>query len=93
MQKALPDTTVYIVQAKLDVGAISELFELAEHHTKGACRNAMDADVIITAIAMRRRLERHVPWDIAVSPSNRLLYVRLSLYESVRGSTQKTHCV
>ncbi|TFK87051.1 Nucleotidyltransferase [Polyporus arcularius HHB13444] len=65
MQKALPDITVYIVQAKLDVGAIAELFELAERHTKGACRNAMDADVIITAIGMRRRLERHVPWDIA----------------------------
>ncbi|KAI0710318.1 Nucleotidyltransferase [Cerioporus squamosus] len=65
IDKALPEVTVYIVQAKLDVATIAELFGLAERHTKGVCRNAMDADVIITAIGMRRRLERHIPWHIA----------------------------
>ncbi|KAI0764354.1 Nucleotidyltransferase [Trametes elegans] len=63
--KALPDTTVYIVQAKLDVPTIAELYNMADRHTKGVCKSAVDADVIITAVSMRRRFERHVPWDIA----------------------------
>lgn len=65
--KALPEVKVYIVQAKLDVPTIAELFSLAERHTNGVCKNAADADVILTVVTMRRRLERHVPWDIAVS--------------------------
>ena len=38
-----------------------------------------DADVVVTAIGMRRRLERHVSWEIAVSWRLRLLpsYLRL----------------
>ncbi|KAI0657690.1 Nucleotidyltransferase [Cubamyces menziesii] len=63
--KALPEAKVYIVQAKLDVPTIAELFSLAERHTNGVCKNAADADVILTVVTMRRRLERHVPWDIA----------------------------
>ncbi|PIL32799.1 hypothetical protein GSI_04916 [Ganoderma sinense ZZ0214-1] len=63
--KALPDTKVFIVQAKLDVGTLSSLVGLADRETGGVCKNAKDADVIITAVSMRRRLERHVPWDIA----------------------------
>ena len=66
MMKALPDTKVYIVQAKLDVESIATLIALADRHTGGVCRNANDADVLITAVSMRRRLERHVPWEIAV---------------------------
>ncbi|KAL1945244.1 hypothetical protein VTO73DRAFT_2095 [Trametes versicolor] len=65
--KSLPEINVYLVQAKLDAGAIAELLTLGERHTKGLCENAADADVIITAISMRRRFERHVPWDIATS--------------------------
>ncbi|KAI0644908.1 Nucleotidyltransferase [Trametes meyenii] len=61
------DVKVYIVQAKLDPSTLAELFTLGERHTKGVCKNAADADVIITAIGMRRRLERHVPWSIAKS--------------------------
>ncbi|KAI0333302.1 Nucleotidyltransferase [Cubamyces sp. BRFM 1775] len=63
--KVLPEIKVYIVQAKLDVPTIAGLFSLAERHTKGVCKSAADADVILTAVTMRRRLERHVPWDIA----------------------------
>ena len=66
LDNALPDTKIYIVQAKIDERIVAELFELAEQHTKGVCKSAADADVIVTAIGMRRRLERHVPWDIAV---------------------------
>ncbi len=63
---ALADIKVFIVQAKLDVGTLASLVGLADRETGGVCKNAQDADVIITAVSMRRRLERHVPWDIAV---------------------------
>ncbi|EIW53979.1 Nucleotidyltransferase [Trametes versicolor FP-101664 SS1] len=67
MTKSLPEIKVYLVQAKLDAAAIAELLTLGERHTKGVCENAADADIILTAISMRRRFERHVPWDIATS--------------------------
>ena len=55
-----------MVQAKMDMVALASLVGLADRVTGGVCKNAKDADVIITAVSMRRRLERHVPWDIAV---------------------------
>ncbi|GBE80869.1 hypothetical protein SCP_0305890 [Sparassis crispa] len=76
--KALPEVKIYIVQAKLDVATISELFLLAERHTAAVCRHAEDADVIITAVSMRRRLERHVPWELAVS-----IFVVLALHSKL----------
>ncbi|CDO72628.1 hypothetical protein BN946_scf184985.g47 [Trametes cinnabarina] len=65
INKALPDIKTYIVQGKLDVQTIAELFGLAERHAGGVCKDATEADVIITAISMRRRFERHVPWGVA----------------------------
>ncbi|KAI0785852.1 Nucleotidyltransferase [Abortiporus biennis] len=65
LTKALPDISVYIVQAKLDGPAIAELFSLAERHCAKLCKDVEDADVVITAISMRRRLERHIPWEVA----------------------------
>ncbi|KAH9911166.1 Nucleotidyltransferase [Fomitopsis serialis] len=64
-EKAIPDVTLYIVQAKLDPSSLSELFRLAERHAQRLCSNATEADVIITTIRMRRRLERHIPWTLA----------------------------
>ncbi|OCH93467.1 Nucleotidyltransferase [Obba rivulosa] len=63
--KALQDVKIYIVQAKLDVATISELYMLAERNADAVCRDPEDADVIVTAVHMRRRLERHVPWKLA----------------------------
>ncbi|OBZ65065.1 DNA-directed DNA/RNA polymerase mu [Grifola frondosa] len=63
--KALPNVKLFIVQAKLNTSAISELFGLAEQHAKRLCNKPEDADVIVTAIGMRRRLERHIPWELA----------------------------
>lgn len=63
----MPDVTLYIVQAKLDPSSLSELFRLAERHAQRLCSDANEADVIITTIRMRRRLERHIPWSLAVS--------------------------
>ena len=71
---------IYIVQAKLDPSAVSELFSLVEAHNNGttdgddgftleSCSDVSCADVIVTAIRMKKRLERHVNWNIAVSLS------------------------
>lgn len=65
--KALPDVKVYIVQAKLSGPDIAELFASAERNCEKLCKDIEDADVIITAITMRRRFERHVSWEVAVS--------------------------
>ncbi|THH18302.1 hypothetical protein EUX98_g8985 [Antrodiella citrinella] len=61
----LPSVKVYIVQAKLESPAIAELFQLAERNCEKLCSDVEEADVIVTAIGMRKRLERHVAWDIA----------------------------
>ena len=62
---------VYIVQAKLDEKTIRELHDLIEHSSPRnlglvLCNNAADADIILTNIRMKKRLERHVDWKIAV---------------------------
>ncbi|KAH8103597.1 Nucleotidyltransferase [Cristinia sonorae] len=62
---ALPSIKVFIVQAKLDSQSIAELFVLAERNCEKLCSDPEEADVIVTAVGMRKRLERHVPWDIA----------------------------
>ena len=56
-----PGTKIYIVQAKISSPDIAKLFRLAESLTTKLCKNAEDADVIITAIGMQKRLERHIP--------------------------------
>jgi DNA polymerase IV len=79
----IPTIKVYIVQAKLDVHTISDLFSVTESHRsqwkgKGKdrqlslelCQVVNDAEIIITAIRMRKRLERHVDWEVAVSNTN-----------------------
>lgn len=76
LKKTLPNVKVYIVHAKLDAATLVELNALAEKHVEHVCRNAEDADVILTAVGMRKRLERHVPWSIAVSISSTELILR-----------------
>lgn len=69
---ALPDIKLFIVQAKLDEPTISELFALAEQHAGALCDAIADADVVITAVRMRKRLERHLDWRLAVRPRPRV---------------------
>lgn len=76
---------VYIVQEKLDDKTIRELFNAIEQHTDPSgllalqlCSVVQDADIIITAIRMRRRLQRHVNWNVAVSDTNRILHVEIA---------------
>ncbi|KAF8178646.1 hypothetical protein K438DRAFT_1726271 [Mycena galopus ATCC 62051] len=56
---------LYLVQAKLTAQEISQLFSLAEMHNLRLCPSSEDADIIITNVRMRKRLERHIDWDLA----------------------------
>jgi hypothetical protein len=87
---------VYIVQIKLDPGIISDVFRIVDsdqvftdpsNSHQGVryhlCHDVSEADVVVTAVRMRRRLERHIDWDIAVrSSSLSLCYRRLIGYHS-----------
>ncbi|KAG6857179.1 hypothetical protein H0H87_008244 [Tephrocybe sp. NHM501043] len=72
---------VYVLQAKLDPSAIAELYSTIEGRQDASdgglhlqlCGNASDADIIITNVHMRRRLERHLDWNIAVEQIATLL--------------------
>lgn len=73
------DLAVYVVQAKIDAETTNELYRLVEGFspTKGPqlelCSAVEDADIVITNVRMRRRFERHVPWNIAVSDLSQYL--------------------
>ncbi|KAM6502527.1 DNA polymerase mu [Amanita muscaria] len=63
---------IYIVQAKLDPPTVSELFSLVESRSNDPecfrlelCSDASDADIIVTAVRMKKRLERHIDWNVA----------------------------
>lgn len=60
---------VFILQPKLAHEDISELHDLAERADADLVSSANEADVVITAIGMRKRLERHLDWNLAVSDS------------------------
>ncbi|KAL1756325.1 hypothetical protein FB107DRAFT_211622 [Schizophyllum commune] len=66
---------VYIVQAKLSSDEVARLYNLVEtHNVDGGldfelAPNPNVADVIVTAVRMRKRLERHVDWELAKSKS------------------------
>lgn len=65
---------VFVVQAKLDEKEIAEMYNLVESHGPGdhdglqleLCSNIENADVVVTAIRMPKRLQRHVDWPTAV---------------------------
>jgi len=57
---------IFILQAKLDTNAVAELVTLAEQCGAKLARTIEEADVVVTAISMRKRLERHLDWDFAV---------------------------
>ncbi|KAK0494756.1 hypothetical protein EDD18DRAFT_1076631 [Armillaria luteobubalina] len=68
---------VYIIEAKLKVKEIAELRSILESGEvlgdadSGQFQlvyeaDAKDADVIVTAVKMKKRLERHIDWNLAV---------------------------
>ncbi|KAG2015569.1 DNA polymerase mu [Coprinopsis cinerea AmutBmut pab1-1] len=63
---------VYLVQAKLGPAEITELYQLVESCPEHGgdlhlqlVPEVIESDIIITAVRMKRRLERHVDWKIA----------------------------
>lgn len=62
------EKAVYIVHEKINEDTARQLDRLLET-SPGLrhCANVADADIIITNIRMRKRLERHVDWVVAVS--------------------------
>jgi DNA polymerase IV len=60
---------VFILHAKLEHKDISELHDLAEKADADVVGSPDEANVVITAIGMRKRLERHLDWNLAVSYS------------------------
>jgi hypothetical protein len=61
----LGNISLHIVPAKLNEDVYSDLVALAKRHVLKLYSIA-EADVIITKIQMRRRLEWHVDWETAV---------------------------
>lgn len=58
---------IFILQAKLSHTDISEIFDLADSADADVVGSPDDADIVVTAIGMRKRLERHIDWNLAVS--------------------------
>ena len=63
----LASRRVFILQPKLSQTDISEIFDLAESADADIVGSPDEADIIITKIGMRKRLERHIEWNLAVS--------------------------
>jgi DNA polymerase IV len=71
---------VFILQPKLSQTDIPEIFDLAESADAVIVSSPDEADIIITKIGMRKRLERHIEWNLAVSVNAcSLVWDRVSL--------------
>jgi DNA polymerase mu len=58
---------IHIVQAKIDEEELQQLFRLIDDSPRfELTSDPSDADVIATNLRMRKRFERHVPWNVAV---------------------------
>lgn len=66
--RPLDAVRVHIIQAKMGPDTVAELLGLVDAVSAVHCSAAEDAEVLVTAITMRARLERHVSWALAVSP-------------------------
>ncbi|KAI0035458.1 hypothetical protein K488DRAFT_43216 [Vararia minispora EC-137] len=62
----LSGRTLHILDAKLDAPTIAHLHTLASKARARLVPSPADADVLVTAISMRRRLERHLDWSSAM---------------------------
>lgn len=58
---------VCIINAKLEPRVVGELSDLAESKGAQLVGNPERADIVITEIGTRKRLERHISWKAAVS--------------------------
>ncbi|EUC66290.1 finger of DNA polymerase lambda domain protein [Rhizoctonia solani AG-3 Rhs1AP] len=63
--QVLSGLTIHIIDAKLDPKETREMHLLAQSIGAKLSRTTQHASVLVTALTMKRRLERHVSWDIA----------------------------
>lgn len=66
-EKKLSDIKIHVVQAKLSSSEIRELSSIVEDSGATICASPSDAEVLVTNIRMKKRLERHIGWSLAVS--------------------------
>ncbi|KZT33867.1 Nucleotidyltransferase [Sistotremastrum suecicum HHB10207 ss-3] len=55
----------YILSAKIDGAEYESLIGEAEENGAEICKTPAEADIIVTAIGMKKRLERHIDWNMA----------------------------
>ncbi|KAG8757791.1 hypothetical protein FRC11_004266 [Ceratobasidium sp. 423] len=63
--EALSGITLHVIDAKLDPKEIGEMHSLTQRTGAKLSRTPQHASVLITALTMKRRLERHLSWDVA----------------------------
>ncbi|KAG9119524.1 hypothetical protein FRC07_005413 [Ceratobasidium sp. 392] len=63
--QALTGLTIHVVNAKLSPSEIGEMFSLAQNASAKLSSTPQNAAILITALTMKRRLERHISWDVA----------------------------
>ncbi|KAG9119569.1 hypothetical protein FRC07_005353, partial [Ceratobasidium sp. 392] len=63
--QALAGLTIHVVNAKLSPSEIGEMFSLAQNAGAKLSSSPQNAAILITALTMKRRLERHISWDVA----------------------------
>lgn len=91
---ALSQIKVHIIQAKLQPDALADLVSLIEDISPprslrlALCADPKQADVVVTAVRMRQRLERHLDWELAVCLPSASILRRNVLRLSFRNSSQ-----
>lgn len=80
-QRSLADIPIHIVPAKLSSEAIRELISVAENAGANVSSTPENAEVLVTSIGMRQRLERHLKWKLAVGIFTPILRTELTLNE------------
>jgi hypothetical protein len=73
---ALAGTNICVLDTKLEPSVLLQLRNLVSTHGK-LVMDPKDADVVITAIRMRARLERHLDFDTAVGPLHTYRFIEL----------------
>ncbi|CAE6422650.1 unnamed protein product [Rhizoctonia solani] len=63
--QALSGVTIHMIGAKLDPKEIEEMYSLAQRTSAKLSRAPQLASVLVTALTMKRRLERHISWNVA----------------------------
>jgi DNA polymerase mu len=60
--------TFKVIDAKLTPEKVQDLVGMIEQNDGRMATDIVEADVVICAVRTRSRLERHLKWDLAVSP-------------------------